>query len=42
MSAWRNSFVAPALSGGEMRSIEAETRVLIAYVAPVPPATPTP
>src|SRR3954452_13382589 len=37
-----DSFVAPALSGGEMRSIEAETRVLIAYVAPVPPATPTP
>ena len=37
-----DSFVAPALSGGEMRSIEAETRVLIAYVAPVPPASPTP
>lgn len=38
-----DSFVAPAASGGEMRNDGAgEARVLIAYVAPASPATPTP
>lgn len=38
-----DSFVAPAASGGEMRNDGAgEARVMIAYVAPALPATPTP
>ncbi|MDQ3695498.1 MAG: hypothetical protein M3464_18030 [Chloroflexota bacterium] len=38
-----DSFVAPFLSGGELRNDGAEEAIVrIAYVAPVPPATPTP